>query len=60
MNTETFDTFSEPFDIFELHRTEDIEALRSNLNVTHLHLLTMQTTSEKSLSKWMMKPTVCL
>ncbi len=31
LNTETFDTFSEPFDIFELHRKEDIEALRSKL-----------------------------
>ncbi len=39
LNTETFDTFSEPFDIFKLYRTEDIEALRNNFNVTHLHLL---------------------
>ena len=39
MNTETFDTFSEPFDTFELHRTEDITALRSHLKVKHLHLL---------------------
>ncbi len=39
INTETFDTFSEPFDIFELHRKEDIEALREKLNVEHLHLI---------------------
>lgn len=39
LNTETFDTFSEPFDIFELHRKEDIEALRAKLNVEHLHLI---------------------
>lgn len=39
LDTETFDTFSEPFDIFELHRKEDIEALRNKLNVEHLHLL---------------------
>lgn len=39
LNTETFDTFSEPFDIFELHRKEDIEALRSKLGVQHLHLI---------------------
>lgn len=39
LNTETFDTFSEPFDIFELHRKENIEALREKLNVEHLHLI---------------------
>lgn len=39
LDTETFDTFSEPFDIFELHRKEDIEALREKLNVDHLHLI---------------------
>lgn len=39
LNTETFDTFSKPFDIFELHRKEDIEALREKLDVDHLHLI---------------------
>lgn len=39
LDTENFDTFSGPFDIFELHRKEDIEALRSKLCVEHLHLL---------------------
>lgn len=39
LNTETFESFSQPWDIFELHRKEDIEALRSQLNVSHLHLL---------------------
>ena len=39
IETETFDTFSKPFDIFELHRKEDIEDLRSKLSVKHLHLL---------------------
>ena len=39
LDTETFDTFSEPFDIFELHRKEDIEALREKLNADHLHLI---------------------
>ena len=39
LNTETFETFSQPFDIFELHRKEDIEALRGKLDVQHLHLI---------------------
>lgn len=39
LDTETFNTFSNPWDIFELHRTEDIEALRAKLKVTHLHLI---------------------
>lgn len=39
LDTENFDTFSGPFDIFELHRKEDIEALRSKLCVEHLHLI---------------------
>lgn len=37
LNTETFDTFSNPWDIFELHRKEDIDKLRSEFNVTQLH-----------------------
>ena len=36
LNTETFDTFSNPWDIFELHRKEDIDRLRSEFNVTQL------------------------
>ena len=37
IDTETFDTFSNPWDLFELCRKEDIDALRSNFNVTQLH-----------------------
>lgn len=39
LDTETFKTFSQPWDIFELHRKEDIEALREKLPVKSLHLL---------------------
>lgn len=39
LNTETFETFSEPWDIFELYRKEDIDKLRKNFNVTQLHYL---------------------
>ena len=35
----TFETFSQPWDLFELHRKEDIDALRSRFNVTQLHFL---------------------
>ena len=35
----TFKTFSKPWDLFELHRKEDIDALRSNFAVTQLHFL---------------------
>lgn len=35
----TFKTFSKPWDLFELHRKEDIDALRSRLPVTQLHFL---------------------
>lgn len=35
----TFKTFSKPWDLFELHRTEDIDALRSHFPVTQLHFL---------------------
>ena len=35
----TFKTFSKPWDLFELHRKEDIDALRSNFAVTPLHFL---------------------
>ena len=39
INTETFDTFSNPWDIFELYRKEDIDKLRANFNVTQLHFV---------------------
>lgn len=39
LNTETFDTFSNPWDIFELHRKEDIDELRSHFAVTQLHFV---------------------
>ncbi|MBR4887626.1 MAG: class I SAM-dependent methyltransferase [Clostridia bacterium] len=39
LNPETFETFSHPWDIFELYRTEDIKALREQFDVTPLHLL---------------------
>lgn len=35
----TFETFSQPWDLFELHRKEDIDALRSHFPVTQLHFL---------------------
>lgn len=35
----TFETFSRPWDLFELYRTEDIKALRNGFDVTPLHLL---------------------
>ena len=39
INTETFDTFSNPWDIFELHRKEDIDKLRNQFDVTQLHFI---------------------
>lgn len=39
LNTETFDSFSNPWDIFELYRKEDIDKLRSEFNVTQLHFI---------------------
>ena len=39
LDTETFETFSKPWDIFELYRKEDIDKLRENFNVTQLHYL---------------------
>lgn len=39
LDTETFDTFSNPWDIFELQRKEDIDKLRSEFNVTQLHFV---------------------
>jgi len=35
----TFQTFSKPWDLFELHRKEDIDMLRSHFPVTQLHFL---------------------
>lgn len=35
----TFETFSKPWDLFELYRREDIDALRSHFPVTQLHYL---------------------
>ena len=39
LDPESFETFSKPWDIFELHRKEDIDTLRSNFDVTQLHFL---------------------
>ena len=39
LDTETFDTFSKPWDLFELYRKEDIDALMEHFNVTRLHYL---------------------
>ena len=39
LNTETFETFSKPWDIFELYRKEDIDKLRGKFNVTQLHFV---------------------
>ena len=39
IDPETFDTFSNPWDIFELHRREDIETLRSHFQVEPLHFV---------------------
>ena len=39
IDTETFDTFSNPWDIFELCRKEDIDKLRSHFDVTQLHFV---------------------
>lgn len=39
LNTETFDTYSNPWDIFELYRKEDIDRLREQFNVTQLHFI---------------------
>ncbi len=37
IDTETFATISKPWDIFELYRKEDIDALRKKFDVTQLH-----------------------
>ncbi len=39
VDPETFRTFSKPWDLFELYRREDIEALRAHFPVEPLHLI---------------------
>lgn len=39
LDAETFETFSHPWDIFELYRKEDIDALRLTFSVTQLHFI---------------------
>ena len=39
LDTETFDTFSNPWDLFELCRKEDIDKLRAHFDVTQLHFV---------------------
>ncbi len=39
LDPETFETFSHPWDLFELYRVEDIDALRRDLPVTRLHFV---------------------
>lgn len=39
LDPETFDTFSNPWDLFELHRKEDIDDLRSHFDVEQLHFV---------------------
>jgi hypothetical protein len=39
LDSDTFETFSHPWDLFELYRKEDIEALRSAFDVTPLHFV---------------------
>ena len=39
IDTETFDTFSNPWDIFELYRKEDIDRLREEFAVSQLHFV---------------------
>ena len=39
LDPETFDTFSNPWDIFALYRKENIDALRQQFPVTQLHFI---------------------
>ena len=62
LNPVTFDTFSNPWDIFELCRKEDIDELRGQFPVTQLHfvaLMVTQTICAKLWMQWMRKPTKC-
>lgn len=37
IDTSTFNAFPNPWDLFQLYRTEDINELREHFNVAHLH-----------------------
>lgn len=39
LDTDSFESFSKPWDFFELYRKEDIDKLRSKFNVTQLHFV---------------------
>ena len=39
LDPETFETFTHPWNLFELYRKDDIDALRSGFDVTQLHYL---------------------
>ncbi len=39
LDPETFETFSHPWDLFELYRKEDIDKLRAGFDVTQLHFV---------------------
>lgn len=39
LDIKTFETYSNPSDVFELHRKEDIDELRNNFNVAELHFI---------------------
>lgn len=39
LDPETFETYSKPEDLFELHRKEDVDRLRQRLPVTQLHFV---------------------
>ena len=39
IDAEKFDSFSAPWDVFELYRKEDIDALRRNFNAEELHFI---------------------
>ena len=39
LDPETFETFSNPWDIFELYRKEDVDRLRTQFPVTQLHFV---------------------
>lgn len=39
LDTDSFESFSKPWDFFELYRKEDIDKLRSKFNVSQLHFV---------------------
>lgn len=51
LDTETFDTFSNPWDLFELHRKEDIDNLRNHFSVTQLHFIATDGYFQKGIKK---------